>query len=304
MSRITLPMTSQSEVARELKYGLGLAYILIVCVGSYIGYRSWFGTENVFYFATRKNLVNQVFVKRGWFWFTLVFWGSYSGRKTRPSFRAAVSRYLVATFWWVLFTQWFFGAPLMDRVFMSTGGICVVESNSNPLSSASVTVGRQPTSSSEAENLVRKAMDVTKNLPGTSAKCRGSGGIWSGGHDPSGHVFLLVHSSLVLWMEIVPEILAQRRAKKSLNWALKNPLALLCLWAVMLFFTSVYFHSIAEKISGLFIGLIEPYLVYIYGETKAWGNIFGLTITNPVNAKPIPEITRKTSKVGNETHAI
>lgn len=283
-------MTSQSEIARELKYGLGLAYILIVCVGSYIGYRTWFGTEDVNYFATRKNLINQVFVKRGWFWFTAVFWASYYGRETKSSFQAAASRYAVATLWWVLFTQWFFGSPIMDKVFMSTGGVCVVESNPSPISTA-LSGPTVSSIASGAEKLARKALDATEVLPKTSAKCRKLGGSWSGGHDPSGHVFLLVHSSLVLWMEIIPELLVQRRARQKLNWASKVPVGLLTLWAVMLFFTSVYFHSLSEKMSGLFSGLVEPYLIYVYGEAKAWGRVFGLQSmdSTPISAKPIVE---------------
>jgi len=41
----------------------------------------------------------------------------------------------------------------------------------------------------------------------THAACKAVGGKWFGGHDISGHVFLLVLGSAFLWMEILPVIL-------------------------------------------------------------------------------------------------
>ena len=41
----------------------------------------------------------------------------------------------------------------------------------------------------------------------THAACKAVGGQWLGGHDISGHVFLLVLGSGFLWMEILPVIL-------------------------------------------------------------------------------------------------
>ena len=40
----------------------------------------------------------------------------------------------------------------------------------------------------------------------TAAACRLSGGQWHGGHDISGHVFLMVLGSAVLLMETVPVV--------------------------------------------------------------------------------------------------
>lgn len=40
----------------------------------------------------------------------------------------------------------------------------------------------------------------------TGAVCRAVGGQWMGGHDISGHVFLLVLGSAFLWFEILPVV--------------------------------------------------------------------------------------------------
>lgn len=41
----------------------------------------------------------------------------------------------------------------------------------------------------------------------THAACKAIGGRWSGGHDISGHVFLLILGSAMLWLEILPAVL-------------------------------------------------------------------------------------------------
>ena len=41
----------------------------------------------------------------------------------------------------------------------------------------------------------------------TGAACKLAGGSWKGGHDISGHVFLLVLGSAFLWLEILPVVM-------------------------------------------------------------------------------------------------
>ncbi|WRT69958.1 uncharacterized protein IL334_006949 [Kwoniella shivajii] len=86
------------------------------------------------YFARKSNILNVVFVKRAWGWTSLLYLlhlftsppttssndaGSYS--RTR---RFGV--WILATAAWLLFTSWFFGAGLGDRVIALTGGNCAV----------------------------------------------------------------------------------------------------------------------------------------------------------------------------------
>ena len=75
-------------------------------------------------------------------------------------------------------TQWFFGPALIDRGFRITGGAC----------------------------------DLAERLEGSGGKkefvtakaCKIAGGAWRGGHDISGHVFILVLGGAFLGMELLP----------------------------------------------------------------------------------------------------
>lgn len=125
------------------------------------------------YFARKRNLFNIFFVKLGWFWTTLafvVFLFSYGGPVSvlTPRRVQGLLRYALVTLWWVAVTRWFFGPPLIDRTFTLTGGTC-----------------------QDNETIA------------TGAACKAVGGRWSGGHDLSGHVFMLVLSSAFLWMEVI-----------------------------------------------------------------------------------------------------
>ncbi|KAI1173329.1 inositol phospholipid synthesis and fat-storage-inducing TM-domain-containing protein [Nemania sp. FL0916] len=248
------------------------------------------------YFARKDNLFNVLFVKRGWLWITVAFAafvgthpalrsipssngndnvagnsvGSGSGGRRLP--RAAV-RWVLVTAWWFLVTQWCFGAPLIDRGFRFTGGRC------------DVALGAVVAGVADREDLL------------TAAACRAAGGNWSGGHDISGHVFLLVLGSCFLVQEVGWVILsAASHAKITGGWGddravvmhddavkgaavesermpapherhlgLGGKFALgivgLSLW--MLLMTAVYFHTWFEKFTGLLVASMGIYAVYI-----------------------------------------
>ncbi|CDR39004.1 CYFA0S02e10462g1_1 [Cyberlindnera fabianii] len=199
------------------------------------------------YYTNKHNVLNQLFVKKGWFW-TVLLTVYFLIQHNRINI-ASLSRLALGTAWWYLFTQWCFGLPIMDRVFVMTGGVCKYDT----------------------------LKYHTVELLGSST-CRKMRGIWSGGHDPSGHVFLLVLSSLIMWFELVDhgvygelqrfvadvQRLRQRRdgnlLVNLLLLVLKNSsillMALQTLWWWMLLVTSNHFHSFAEKLTGLIAGYI------------------------------------------------
>lgn len=133
------------------------------------------------YFARKGNIFNVFFVKQGWFWITLAFFvfvfthpaTTSAQRRTR-----ALVRWGLVTGWWVLVTQWCFGPAIIDRGFRFTGGTCEV-------ADAKIVEG------------VASGKDIF-----TNAACRAAGGKWRGGHDISGHVFLLVLGSYFLAQEV------------------------------------------------------------------------------------------------------
>jgi hypothetical protein len=189
------------------------------------------------YFGEKRNIFNVIFVRQGWFWTTIAFIAhathvhkNNNNTNRQSLLKQQILRYTLATIWWYTFSQWLFGLPIMDRVFVITGGTC--------------------------EGVAGVADGTTM----TSAACRSHGGKWVGGHDPSGHSFLLVHSSLFLWFEILPTL---RKQTEVIPGAVKGVFVLLCLWWWMLLMTSIYFHSFLEKMAGLVWGLIEVSVVYI-----------------------------------------
>ncbi|KAK9470674.1 inositol phospholipid synthesis and fat-storage-inducing TM-domain-containing protein [Dipodascopsis tothii] len=175
------------------------------------------------YFSRKSNVFNVYFVKKGWFWTTLVFLIHVA--RTRPTVGTAV-RYAVATAYWIAFTQWLFGPPIMDRVFSATGGECRLSDAAPPIRS--------------------------------SAGCRHANGAWDGGHDVSGHAFLLTHASMFLWFELLPVLPAKLSQVHT-----KIVFGLLGLWAWMLLMTSIYFHTLFEKINGWLCGLVSWAVVYV-----------------------------------------
>lgn len=241
------------------------------------------------YFARKDNLFNVLFVKRGWLWITVAFVAFVA---THPAFRSgrmaarAAARWALVTGWWILVTQWCFGPPLIDRGFRFTGGKCVVALDAV----AAGTAGR--------EELF------------TAAACRTAGGRWSGGHDISGHVFLLVLGSCFLVQEVVWVVLraglkmtgfgddravvmgdgavkgagvesdraaAAAAHERDLGVGGKFALGVVGLSLWMLLMTAVYFHTWFEKLTGLLVASMGLYVVYVIPRwTPAWRAIVGL----------------------------
>lgn len=230
------------------------------------------------YYNDKRNIFNQIFVKQGWFWTTLVIVVYYAtvvyqnGSLWNPQFTTrqivttAVRNYLITTLWWILFTQWCFGLPLMDKVFVWTGGLCYVDLE---LLSPNHKLYSMFSVSGESEKLSSAAVN--------SKTCRKLKGQWHGGHDPSGHVFLMTHSSIYLFFEIkqfgahygLPQLrrlMQKLKLQKSttskltalghhmLTHASVLAMLLIGLWWFMLLMTNIYFHSILEKFVGLLCG--------------------------------------------------
>lgn len=240
------------------------------------------------YYNNKGNFFNQIFVKRGWGWssailvvfLVLQFWKEQQPKhvaKAKLSLStttAIVLRWAVATLWWVLFTQWCFGIPIMDKLFVHTGGKCALI----PEQSVAAFVTR-----GQGQRLLFKRIeDFYETRSISSYKCRKLNGSWEGGHDPLGHVFLLVHSSLFLFQEIKPFWDGWTASALSVRSIVNHPsfsvpaklllvvktvpclvvMALIALWWFMLLVTNMYFHSLAEKLVGLIFGFAGVAAVY------------------------------------------
>ncbi|OTA90664.1 hypothetical protein M434DRAFT_397833 [Hypoxylon sp. CO27-5] len=228
------------------------------------------------YFARKDNVFNVLFVKRGWAWISVAFAAFVA---THPSFvggsngavkrTRAVLRWALVTAWWVLVTQWCFGPAIIDRGFRFTGGKCEV-----------------------AQEAVFEGT-ADKGEVFTAAACKAAGGRWSGGHDISGHVFLLVLGSYFLIQEVGwvvyragfaggreercvvmhdgavkgAGVEAERSGagvdERGLGAGGKFALGVVALCGWMLLMTAIYFHTWFEKLTGLLVATMAIYPIYI-----------------------------------------
>ncbi|CAK4028760.1 related to SCS3 Inositol phospholipid synthesis [Lecanosticta acicola] len=252
------------------------------------------------YFAKKSNVFNVYFVKVGWIWITLAFFlHLFSHPSLGPPLRAqftkrrsqAALRYLCITATWFAVTQWFFGPAIIDRSFRWTGGKC------------EAVVGG---GDDDAGDLARKVEAGEIKEVFTHAACKTIGGQWRGGHDISGHVFLLILGSAMLWMELLPAVLrmegltearriltfdglvrrptfeAEESAsdpeeKKEMGVGVQVSLAVaaLCWW--MLLMTAAFFHTWFEKLTGLLVAFTAIYAVYFLPRAlPAWRQIVGM----------------------------
>lgn len=167
----------------------------------------------------------------------------------------------------------------MDRAFVMTGGTCEVlrETQAGGLKDVDLDMGR------------------TKQFA-TSMACKAVGGTWKGGHDISGHVFMLVLGSMFLSMEVLHVVMRSMKWEERIVvrnggnvkmavdgespsstpptrsgegatkeiWSLWAKVALgvsgLSVW--MLLMTAAYFHTWFEKFNGLIFAFMGIFSVY------------------------------------------
>ncbi|CCE65002.1 hypothetical protein TPHA_0J01810 [Tetrapisispora phaffii CBS 4417] len=243
------------------------------------GYVVYFASDTVkTWDINRDSIINSVFVKRGWFWNSLVLWyvilftnitivdepkrnNSIEGRKTKTrihtlNIKKFIKRYVIVTMWWILFTQgipFFKIPPIMDLCFVFTGGSCNFEifDESNAINikfqdseyrklkslkriykilkdykesyiessylhhlrcaideNAEGCMDFVP--SKDTNELIKKIQDLDPMVQFISSKCKRNGGHWVGGHDPSGHIFLLT----LMMMMIIAELPKINRIRK------------------------------------------------------------------------------------------
>ncbi|CRG85812.1 FIT family protein scs3 [Talaromyces islandicus] len=246
------------------------------------------------YFARKNNIFNLYFVKVGWVWITFAFLGllltqpyftkaSSSGLRGKRSAQAFL-RYSVVTLAWFLTTQWFFGPAIIDRAFVLTGGKCEVLT---------------PATTAAAGGVAADSWEEIKLIL-TGAACKAAGGAWRGGHDVSGHVFMLVLGSAFLGFETLgasrylniaePEAKAKDDSDDESTAADDEDsddslpvFARRFAWAViglswwMLFMTAIWFHTWLEKLSGLAISLGVAYVTYLLPQSLLpWRDIIGI----------------------------
>ena len=245
--------------------------------------------------ADRRNWMNTLFVKRAWFWNTLAMGliaatlkrtgGGVQGEMGKVPVPARVRswhdvvasktfvRWLIATIGWFLVAQWSFGASLLERMHVASGGQCLVNAMEvDP----TLCRTRAPLSLKTHPHLLGQLHPTL--LERHSTLHAG----WHGGVNVSGHTFILVLSLLVLGEMLVPyvpvswaplaiptAVRSQRNVRRDRPPAVRprnqlvllGTLALMALWTGMLCATSMYYHTAVEKAAGFFTAIAVWLLV-------------------------------------------
>jgi hypothetical protein len=199
------------------------------------------------YFAAKSNVLNVYFIKNAWAWTSTAFiilWATSPPSK-RTAERVAV--WFVETAAWALFTSWFFGPAVFERIVVASGGECIVhiptgDHFSVPMeycfTKSTISPATHPSLFATTASLLPPA-----NFHATPRLRKG--------HDVSGHIFLLTMSILFL----VDQLRHSYHAREAWNTAHKVAIALngllIAAWLFASWTTSVYFHSPQEKLSGL-----------------------------------------------------
>jgi hypothetical protein len=181
----------------------------------------------------------------------------------------------------------------MDRIRHYTGAVCLP--NSSSLGGISLPGGvdaqfcyaRKPLTPESHPHLFQTGHQILASESGGKLKAR-----WRGGHDISGHTYILVLSSMYLLEEMTPYIphllpyflqtfvqnfiprkywsssspytasSTQDLQRTRINLAVSlSILSLVGVWCISLFFTALFFHTPQEKLSGLVVGLAASLLL-------------------------------------------
>ncbi|CAG8606553.1 9090_t:CDS:1 [Diversispora eburnea] len=228
------------KTERERQEWLIIIYAVTVFLGNLHGI--FYPVDS--YYSKSSNYLNQIFVKMGWFWTSITFFGGLFSEVINISEKEkiyAAIRWVFATLYWYIMTQNFFGLSITSWIFVKSGGGC-----------------------------------STDDQMQEAHACKKSGGKWEGGWDFSGHCILLIHASLFLLEEFSNILYSSKRPefKKSYKfYSFCSLVAILILWWWMLLMTTVYFHSFIEILFGTLLGYSYWLLVYLYLIPKYFSNI-------------------------------
>ncbi|KAF8967915.1 inositol phospholipid synthesis and fat-storage-inducing TM-domain-containing protein [Flammula alnicola] len=201
------------------------------------------------YFATKTNPLNVYFIKKSWGWTSALFLFSYLTAPPQTRTKDRLFKYLTLTGIWLLFTSWFFGPALFERLTVLSGGECVFTLPSGDLitvpnelcyTKSTITHHTHPDLFVDTTTFPSEGWRVIPRL--------------RRGHDISGHVFLLTMSTLFLVDQLRPSFKVGRWSSIH-TWAIAANIVLVAIWLFATYTTSVYFHSPFEKFSGYLLGV-------------------------------------------------
>ncbi|KAJ6587064.1 inositol phospholipid synthesis and fat-storage-inducing TM-domain-containing protein [Mycena vulgaris] len=200
--------------------------------------------------ASKGNPLNVYFIKKAWGWTSAAFLLAWSTGPLSTRTATRLARWLTATAIWLVFTAWFFGPALIERIVLASGGECFVslpsgEALSLPAEYCHAHVAVSP--------VTHPALFTSQSSFVLPSEWRATPRLRKG-HDVSGHIFLLTLSILLLAQQLAPSFRLTRWSTPHTVAVWANS-ALICIWLFASGTTSVYFHSPGEKITGYLLGL-------------------------------------------------
>ncbi|KAL7746233.1 hypothetical protein RI367_004054 [Sorochytrium milnesiophthora] len=202
--------------------------------------------------TAKRSLLNRYGIKLAWLHTTWV-WALVTAvslftavpKYRLPTFLTLLHPYVFSTVFWVLMTQSIPGVytSFIDSLFLRSGGGCQVDG---------------------------ERLDGIIN----AAACSVRRGQWTGGHDVSGHVFLLLLSMTLLLQTSWRSAAFARKNRHLLStkdhgfyrtaYAASRTAvySLMALWMLGLSVTSLYYHHFFEKLNAVIIVNAFYFLVY------------------------------------------
>jgi hypothetical protein len=226
---------------------------------------------NTDYFANKSNLLNVIFIKKAWGWTSAAFLFLYLTSPPDTQTIERMYKWLAETAIWLVFTSWFFGPAVFDRVLALSGGECMLALPTGGVISVpqEYCTTKSPLSPSTHPALFSTPFLLPEANWHAVPRLRR-------GHDISGHVFLLTLCILFLADQLNSSI---RRGSATWpymhKWAVAANVTLISIWLFASYTTSVYFHTVFEKLTGYLLG------------------VFSFGITQFLILKPIPVAVTK-----------
>lgn len=205
--------------------------------------------STVSYWARKSNILNVYFIKYAWGWTSAAFllsWVTSPAPVRQPS---RILKWVLETMSWMIFTSWFFGPALFERVIIASGGECFLYLPSDAADGPiplpiEMCHQRTPISHASHPHL------FTESFVPPQTSWNGSLPRLKKGHDISGHVFLLTMSILFLSDQLRPSLRVRSAWSGVHALALGLNVVLIGIWLFSSYTTSVYFHSPLEKVTG------------------------------------------------------
>lgn len=223
------------------------------------------------YWFSSRNFINKLFAHEGNIIFTLALLLIRVARfRTDTTGKKLYKEYFVKLF--IKQVALYLLFLIIDHLFLATGGACIIDPNHVQ------ELVRQATSPYSCSRIYG-SWDGICSLTSTQLSssitdaqvCR-QFGHWEGGFDISGHFCFLVTLSLILWNDLrllvfTGDIENQVKPSKFVPLTIGTTLGLIIIWAQILLVTATFYHTLLEKILGLCMGYITPYLLYHHRYT-------------------------------------